>query len=219
VDNPNQNPIWPVDLDAVRLWPMEGEDGPLLQELFDDLSDFRTAFGEPGAADAVGRFINLPEGVGYDSKLLIGIWKNGGLAGALDCIIGYPSSDDWTVGLLVIADRYRLWDVGSSVVRWLETEAVDRGSSTVADWFVQPMQEASTLRGAANIQFTTFPTSPTISWPQSHFDTSPAAYGPHNCPLRLSDEEMLRVASIPRVVLRGKRPPAPGPLLGRSSIR
>jgi hypothetical protein len=64
VDNLNQNPIWPVDLDAVRLWPMEGEDGPLLQELFDDLSDFRTAFGEPGAADAVGTFINLPEGSG-----------------------------------------------------------------------------------------------------------------------------------------------------------
>jgi hypothetical protein len=77
VDNLNQNPIWPVDLDAVRLWPMEGEDGPLLQELFDDLSDFRTAFGEPGAADAVGTFINLPEGVEYESKLLIGIWKSG----------------------------------------------------------------------------------------------------------------------------------------------
>ena len=131
MDSVNQNPIWPVDLDAVRLWPMEGEDGPLLQELFDGLSDFRTAFGEPGAADAVGTFINLPEGVGYESKLLIGIWKNGGLAGALDCIIGYPSSDDWTVGLLVIADRYRLLGIGSSVLRWLETEAVAQGSSTV----------------------------------------------------------------------------------------
>ena len=40
------------------------------------------------------------------------------------------------------------------------------------------MQEASTLRGAADIQFTTFPTSPTISWLQSHFDTGPAAYAP-----------------------------------------
>jgi hypothetical protein len=75
VDRVKPNPIWPVDLDAVRLWPMEGEDGPLLQELFDDLRDFRTAFGEPGAADAVGTFINLPEGLGYESKLLIGIWK------------------------------------------------------------------------------------------------------------------------------------------------
>ena len=55
MDSVKPNPIWPVDLDAVRLWPMEGEGGPLLQELFDDLRDFRTAFGEPGAADAVGR--------------------------------------------------------------------------------------------------------------------------------------------------------------------
>jgi hypothetical protein len=36
VDSVKANPIWPVDLDTVRLWPMEGEDGPLLQELFDD---------------------------------------------------------------------------------------------------------------------------------------------------------------------------------------
>jgi hypothetical protein len=44
--------VWPVDLDQVRLWPMESKDGLLLQELFDDLADFRTAFGEPGAADS-----------------------------------------------------------------------------------------------------------------------------------------------------------------------
>ena len=30
----------------------------------------------------------------------------------------------------VVADRYRLWGIGSSVLRWLETEAVARGS-----WF------------------------------------------------------------------------------------
>ena len=47
MDNLNQNPIWPVDLDAVRLWPMEGEDGPLLQELLDDLSDFRLRSANP----------------------------------------------------------------------------------------------------------------------------------------------------------------------------
>jgi len=40
VDGAKPDPIWPVDLDAVRLWPMEGEDGPLLQELFNDLRDF-----------------------------------------------------------------------------------------------------------------------------------------------------------------------------------
>ena len=131
MDSVKANPIWPVDLDAVRLWPMEGDDGPLLQELFDDLSDFRIAFGEPGAAEAVGTFINLPEGFGCESKLLIGIWKNGGLAGALDCITGYPSFNEWTVGLLVVADRYRLLGIGSSVLRWLETEAVARGSSMV----------------------------------------------------------------------------------------
>ena len=56
-----EGPLWPVDLRDVRLWPMESEDGPLLQELFDDLTDFRSAFGEPGMADAVSTFLNVPE--------------------------------------------------------------------------------------------------------------------------------------------------------------
>lgn len=57
-----REPPWPVDLRKVRLWQVEGEDGPLLQELFDDLVDFRTPFGEPGSADAVSTFIALPGG-------------------------------------------------------------------------------------------------------------------------------------------------------------
>ncbi|GAB2594137.1 hypothetical protein GCM10009593_38530 [Microlunatus antarcticus] len=70
---PESDPLWPVDLDDVRLPPMEGEDGPLLQELFDDLADFCTHFGVPQSADAVSTFLALPEGRDYDSKLLLGI--------------------------------------------------------------------------------------------------------------------------------------------------
>ena len=125
----SDQPVWPVDLDQVRLWPMESEDGPLLQELFDDLSDFRAAFGEPGAADAVSTFIGLPKGYDYDSKLLVGIWRNRGLVGALDCIVGYPTSREWTVGLLAVADRHRRSGIGSSVLGWLERAAADRGAT------------------------------------------------------------------------------------------
>ena len=107
---------------------MEGDDGPLLQELFDDLTDFRVAFGEPGAADAVSTFIALSEGFGYESKLLLGLWRNGGLAGAVDCIMGYPTPACWTVGMLVVADRHRGTGIGSSVLSWLERTAVQRGS-------------------------------------------------------------------------------------------
>lgn len=122
---------WPVDLGECRLWPMEGEDGPLLQELFEDLSDFRAAFGEPGAADAVSTFLALPEGVDYDSKLLLGLWRNGGLVGALDCIMGYPTSQAWTVGLMAVAQRHRRQGVATAVLAWLEDTAAGRGASTV----------------------------------------------------------------------------------------
>jgi GNAT superfamily N-acetyltransferase len=122
-------PPWPVDLDDVRLWPMESEDGPLLQELFDDLPDFRTAFGDPGSADAVSTFLALPEGCDYDAKLLLGVWRNGGLAGALDCIMGHPTAAEWTIGLLVVADRHRRSGIAASVVGWLARTAADRGAS------------------------------------------------------------------------------------------
>lgn len=122
---------WPVDLDHCRLWPMESEDGPLLQELLDDLTDFSTAFGDRGAADAVSTFVALPEGVGYDAKLLVGVWRNGGLVGALDCIMGYPGGQDWTVGMLVVAERHRRHGVASEIVSWLETTAAGRGARRI----------------------------------------------------------------------------------------
>lgn len=124
-------PVWPVDLDLVRLWPMEGDDGPLLQELLDDLADFRTAFGEPGDADAVSTFVALPEGYGYESKLLLGLWVDGGLVGALDCIMGYPTDRCWTLGMLVVAGRHRGSGIASSVLGWLEQTAAQHGCSTL----------------------------------------------------------------------------------------
>lgn len=128
----DDQPPWPVDLEGgVRLWPMESEDGPLLQELFDDLRDFRSAFGEPGYADAVSTFLALPEGYDYDAKLLLGIWRNRGLAGAIDCLMGYPTPSVWTVGLLVVADRHRRCGIATSVLEWLERTAAGRGAARV----------------------------------------------------------------------------------------
>jgi GNAT superfamily N-acetyltransferase len=118
-----------VDLEQVRLWPMEAEDGPLLQEFFDDLIDFRIAFGEPGHADAVSTFLGLPEGRDYNSKLLLGIWRNQGLSGALDCITDYPTKSTWTIGLLAVANRHRRTGIATSVLTWLARTAAERGAT------------------------------------------------------------------------------------------
>jgi GNAT superfamily N-acetyltransferase len=79
----------------------------------------------------VSTFLNLPEGYGYEAKLLVGIWRNGALAGALDCIMGYPNRRDWTVGLLVVADRHRGSGIATSVLRWVENAAHERGAGSV----------------------------------------------------------------------------------------
>lgn len=117
------------------------EDGPLLQELFDDLADFRTAFGDPGQADAVSTFVALPEGRDYDAKLLLGICSNGGLAGALDCIMGYPTAAEWTIGLLVVADRHRRSGIAASVVGWLARTAAERGATRLRAVLRESTQE------------------------------------------------------------------------------
>ena len=65
---------------------MEGEEGPLRQELFEDLADFSTPFGEPASADTVSTFLALPEGRNYDAQLPLGLWRDSGSAGALECI-------------------------------------------------------------------------------------------------------------------------------------
>lgn len=106
---------------------LEPEDGPLLQELFDGLADFGTPFGEPGAADAVSTYLALPEGKGYDDKVLVGVWDADRLVGAIDWIVDYPERRTWAVGLLLLADERRGHGVGRALVRWLEDEA--RGES------------------------------------------------------------------------------------------
>src|SRR5215218_10004050 len=52
---------WPVDLDQLCLWPMEGDDGPLLQELLDDLSRLSFSLRRTGAVTR-GHVHQLPEG-------------------------------------------------------------------------------------------------------------------------------------------------------------
>jgi ribosomal protein S18 acetylase RimI-like enzyme len=156
IDEP---PVWPVDLESVRLWPMESPDGPLLQELFDDLADYPTAFGEPGAAAAVGTFLALPEGHDYDSKLLLGIWRNGGLAGALDCIMGYPTRTDWTIGMLLVADRHRRSGVASSVLDWLEQTAASRGAARMRAVVRQSNEDGLAFARAHGYSIESQPTS------------------------------------------------------------
>jgi hypothetical protein len=72
------------------------------------------SWAEPGNADAVGTLLALPEGRNYDAKRLPGIWPLEGRAGALDCMMGYPTDPDWTIGLVVVANRHRRSGIGQS---------------------------------------------------------------------------------------------------------
>ena len=107
---------------------MEGEEGPLRQELFEDLADFSTPFGEPASADTVSTFLALPEGRNYDAQLPLGLWRDSGSAGALEC--SYPSRTEWTTGRLVVAGHHPRRGMGSAVLDWLEATAAEHGAVT-----------------------------------------------------------------------------------------
>jgi len=123
-------PVWPVDLDQVRLWPMEGEDGPRLQVLFDGLSDFGPPSASPARQTQSVRSSVCPKASNTSRSCSSG-WRNGQMVGALDCIVGYPAGHAWTVGMLVVAERHRGIGIGSSVVDWLEKTAANRGATTL----------------------------------------------------------------------------------------
>ncbi len=45
--------------------------------------------------------------------------------------MGYPTNRDWTIGLLVVAERHRDSDIAAAVLRWLEKSAKDRVATCV----------------------------------------------------------------------------------------
>lgn len=72
---------------------LEAKDGPTVQALCERCADyFELVTGlPPGPAEAQSLFIELPEGKGYEDKLLMGIFASSGdLVGVLAVIGDYP---------------------------------------------------------------------------------------------------------------------------------
>lgn len=119
---------WPARVAGTVLAPLDGTDGPLLQRLFDDLSDFETLFWERGQADAVSTFIALPEGRDYDDKLLVGVWRDPELIGAIDCIADHPEPGMWSIGMFVLREADRGAGLGTALLDWLVETAAGCGA-------------------------------------------------------------------------------------------
>lgn len=106
----------------LRACPLEAEDGPLLQEMFERCGDyFEAVTGLPvGPAEAQSTFMVLPEGKGYEDKFLIGIFDYEELVGVVDAIRNYPEPAIWWIGLMLLVPERRGRGLGTIVYQALD---------------------------------------------------------------------------------------------------
>ncbi|SRR5713101_6121409 len=96
------------------------DDGPDLQALFEESSDFfdLTAGLPPGPAEVQSLFAALPEGKTYDDKHVISLFtKPEGLIGVIDVVRDYPVPGSWWMGLMLLRPAMRGRGKGGIVFR------------------------------------------------------------------------------------------------------
>lgn len=106
------------------------EEGDALQAVIEKCTDyFELVTGlPPGPAEANSTFMVVPEGKGYEDKLLLGIYKDGQLVGYLDVIRDYPQHGTWSLGLMMLIPECRNRGLGRQVYQSFERWAASQGA-------------------------------------------------------------------------------------------
>lgn len=109
------------------------DEGDALQAVFEKCTDyFQLVTGlPPGPAEANSTFMVVPEGKGYEDKLLLGIYKARELIGCLDVIKDYPQAGTWSLGLMMLIPEYRNRGLGRQVYQGFEGWAAGEGATAI----------------------------------------------------------------------------------------
>ncbi len=110
------------------------EHGPLVQELCERCADaIELVMGvPPGPAEAQSLYIDLPEGKGYEDKLLLGVFAGPDeLIGMLDAVRDYPAPGEWRLGVLMFDPAHRGQGLGTRIVRAFERWAAAAGARAI----------------------------------------------------------------------------------------
>ncbi|MBI6547183.1 MAG: GNAT family N-acetyltransferase [Cyanobacteria bacterium NC_groundwater_1444_Ag_S-0.65um_54_12] len=110
---------------------LEPEDGPILQALCENCTDyFELITGLPTApSEAQSLFVALPEGKDYDDKVIVGLFDHQQrMIGVLDAIRGYPSPTTWYLGLLLFEPSQRQRGMGREAYLAFERWAAEAGA-------------------------------------------------------------------------------------------
>jgi len=119
----------------IALERFDHADIPAVQAVLDACAEYlTTATGLPSAPTAAARlFRNTPRSAKPSSKRILGICRpqTCELLGIIDAIVGYPTLDTVTVGLLALVPSAARPEVEGPVLRLLEEWAASNGARTI----------------------------------------------------------------------------------------
>jgi GNAT superfamily N-acetyltransferase len=123
----------PID-ERYTLVALTPDDGPEVQALLERSADYsELVMGlPPGPAEAQSLYIDLPEGTGYEDKLLLGVFTGEHrLVGALDAVRDHPERGEWWIGLLLLEPEQRSHGLGERIYHVFERWAGARGAQGI----------------------------------------------------------------------------------------
>lgn len=123
----------PID-ERYTLLALAPEDGPNVQALLERAADYSAlVMGlPPGPAEAQSLYTDLPEGKGYEDKLMLGVYTaDQRLVGVLDAVRDYPELGEWWLGLLLLEPDARGQRLGERVYRVFEQWASGKGAQGI----------------------------------------------------------------------------------------
>src|SRR5262249_46951450 len=124
----------PID-ERYLLVALTPEDGPNVQALLERSADYsEQVMGlPPRPAEAQSLYLGLPEGKGYEDKLLFGVYSTDRqhLVGVFDAVRNYPELGEWWIGLLLLAPAQRGQGLGARIYRTFDGWAGTQGAQGI----------------------------------------------------------------------------------------
>ncbi|MDB4955155.1 MAG: hypothetical protein JWO36_2724 [Myxococcales bacterium] len=108
-----------LELAGHAIRQLAGADVPLIRQLFDERSDFFRLINGDAAFEAEQIFGDVPPSKHPKDKLVFGISAQRAddrIIGLVELLRGYPTQDDWCIGLLLIVPAHRGRGLGAATI-------------------------------------------------------------------------------------------------------
>jgi pimeloyl-ACP methyl ester carboxylesterase len=133
----------PPVLEYYKLAYLTEDEEPQVEMLLERCADYLDLVAglPPSLALAHDLFTTVPEGKGYEGKILLDIWaESAKLVGLLDAVRNYPAQGVWFLGLLLLEPGQRKHGTGAQIYRRVGKKETLRPKEfeAIVDTYAQP---------------------------------------------------------------------------------